>query len=151
MEIQMHLCGFFVAKTFGHAIYEVMRLIKNISDKLSFSKILKDANDLDGFNFKENIQKIRNLLTIMKSPELIKEFKTKYDIWNDNKDDKINAAQLRLVLYQVSKNLYSKAGESNHRLCLQGLKEILDPKNCEIRDKMKKREFEKKFIKTLFN
>lgn len=117
---------------------------------MKFSEILKNANDAEGLSFQENIRKIRNLLQIMNNSELIKDFKNNYEIWNSNKDDQINVDNLTLVLHQISKILYNKAGGSNHHLCLKNLKETFDYTNCRVRDRIKKREFETKFIKQLF-
>ena len=129
MEIQVHLCGNFLAKGFAHATYEVTRLAALITKQVvkTFSEALNDMGDKDGKAFAEVVA------DTLKLCDMMKDTKAKEDLqqWNTDRDSKLKSQEVITSLTALGKQIYAIASKNEIQAdCKKALDAIIDNKKC---------------------
>lgn len=142
-EVQVHLCGIFLAKQIGHLIYEMTRVLNLITIDNKFGKIIPDVHENE---FLEIFEKIRRILPYdEESRKLIKVFEQ----WKNNKDDQNSIKDLVNKLNELSGKVYSRALQGDQGKCRENLKEIISNERCELRSEEELEKVSSSFVREL--
>jgi len=134
MEVQVHLCGNFLAKGFAHATYEISRLAALITKELvkTFDVALKDSGDEQGTEFAKVVEETLKLCDYMKDA------KAKEDLtqWNKDRNNKLKAQSLITSLDALGGKVYALSSKIESQAdCKKALDAIVDNKKCSYDEK----------------
>jgi len=142
-EVQVHICGIFLAKQIGHLIYELTRVIGQISDKNDFNKIV-DENHRE--EFYDLFYKIKEILPESKDSENLIET---FEEWKADKQDKGLIKDFLDKMKEFSNKIYNSAMESDQSECINALKEAIINDSCEFKKGVDLEEISKDFVQKL--
>ena len=126
-EVQLHLCGIFLAKQIGHHIYEMTRILSQISGEHNFESLIPQEKEGSFLKIFDHIQKI--LPENEESASIIDSF----DLWNLEKNNPNLIKHFLDKLKKLSLEIYNTAIEADQTLCIEQLGEIINNKKCEFR------------------
>ena len=142
-ELQLHICGIFLAKQIGHPIYELTRILSQITDLIHFGMIIPEQNQDD---FYEIFDKIKEILPgNQESDALIKSF----EVWKEEKNEQKLIKDLLDRLKSLSIEIYTKALETNQGDCIKSLKELLLNESCKFKTGANLDEISRAFVQKL--
>lgn len=142
-EVQLHVCGIFLAKQIGHSIYELTRVISQINEKNEFDKIVPEFLREGFYGL---FLKVKEILPNNKESQMLIE---SFDDWKANKNDGGLVRDLVNNLKELSKAIYDNALQTDQNKCVNALKEAITNDSCTFNDGVDLEEISKDFVKKI--